>query len=337
MICGKPIILLALLGDIMLGRGVNREIPLHPPEHFWGTTLPVLQSADAVFANLECAITSHTHPWSRTYKVFHFRADPAAINLLKIANIQGVSLANNHSLDFEEQGLLDSLRHLDQAGIVHVGAGTNLAQARMPAIITIKGLKVGFIAATDNEPVFAACENKPGTNYLSIEIKPDSLTYLRQDIEGAKKAGAEFIILSLHWGPNMVQVPPARFRSFAQAAIDMGVDVIHGHSAHLFQGIEFYQNGVIFYDTGDFLDDYAVDSVLRNDWSFIFMLEIKDKRVHKVKLRPVRLKYAQTNLASGEEAEAIMTRMKKLCTPFGTVVKEVPKGLELSQAKAEEP
>jgi len=337
MICGKPIILLALLGDIMLGRGVNQEIPLHPPAHFWGTTLPILQSADAVFGNLECAITSHTHPWSKTYKVFHFRADPAAINLLKIANIQGVSLANNHSLDFEEQGLLDTLRHLDQADIVHVGVGTNLAQARAPAIITIKGLKVGFIAATDNEPVFAARENKPGTNYLSIELKPDTLTHLQQDIEGAKKAGAEFIILSLHWGPNMVQVPPARFRSFAQAAIDMGVDVIHGHSAHLFQGVEFYRHGVIFYDTGDFLDDYAVDSVLRNDWSFIFMLEIKGKRVHKVKLRPVRLKYAQTNLASGEEAEAIMTRMKKLCTPFGTVVQEVPKGLELSQAKAEEP
>ncbi len=327
----NPLVIIALLGDIMLGRGVNQEISHRSPEYFWGTTLPVLQSTNAVFANLECTITSHTQPWSRTLKVFHFRADPPATDVLKVANIQCVSLANNHSLDFEEQGLLDTIKYLNQAGIAHAGAGANLEQSRSPAMVEVEGLKIAFIAATDNEPDFAASKDRPGTNYIGINLEPNTLSHLEEDIQRAKASGAQFIILSLHWGPNMVQAPPAHFRSFAQAAIDMGVDVIHGHSAHLFQGIEFYKNGVIFYDTGDYLDDYSVDPELRNDWSFIFLLELKGRKIHKVKARPVRLGYAQTNLAKDKESHAIMARMQKLCEPFGTTTQITADGMTFSR------
>ena len=107
--------------------------------------------------------------------------------------------------------------------------------------------------------------------------------------------------------------------------------MIHGHSAHIFQGVEFYQKGVILYDTGDFLDDYARDPVLRNDWSFIFMLELQGPAIHKIKAIPVRLHYAQTNLAKGDEAQAIMARMQQLCAPFGTVVRVMERELEFSR------
>lgn len=329
----NSITLLAFLGDIMLGRGVNALIPLHDPEHFWGTTLPVLRSTDVVFGNLECAMTSHTQPWNKTFKVFHFRASPQAVNALKVANIQVVSLANNHTLDFEEKGLLDTLKHLDQAGIKHAGAGKNLSEARAPAILTVKGLKIAFIAATDNEPPFAAGERKPGTNYLEINTRPAALAHLYEDIKQAKERGARFIILSLHWGPNMVQTPTSEFKAFAHKAIEMGVDVIYGHSAHLFQGIEFYKSGVILYNTGDFLDDYATDPVLRNDWSFIFLLKLEDNSIKKVQAIPVRLNYAQTNLAKGEESEEIMSRMGRLSEAFGTKSEKVGTTLEFSPGR----
>lgn len=326
----NPIILLAFLGDIMLGRGVNELIPLREPEYFLGTTRPVLQSTDVVFGNLECAVTSHPEPWKKTFKVFHFRARPQAVNILKVAPIQVVSLANNHSLDFEEKGLLDTLKHLDHAGIKHAGAGKNLSEARAPVIVSVKGLKIGFIAATDNEPPFAAREGKPGTNYLEIDTHPATLDHLREDIKRAQQGGAKFIILSLHWGPNMVQTPTPEFQEFAHKAIDMGVDVIHGHSAHLFQGVEFYKNGVILYNTGDFLDDYAVDPVLRNDWSFIFRLKLEGSAIKNVQAIPIRLSYAQTNLAEGEESEEIMSRMDQLSKVFGTKSEKVGSILELS-------
>src|SRR5215207_9844110 len=111
-------ITLALVGDVMLGRGVNKA--LHTtlrPEQLWGDVLPLLGSADLRIINLECAITDHKQPWTRTPKVFHFRADPPAVEVLRAARVNVCSLANNHTLDFEERGLLDTTEHLKVAGI----------------------------------------------------------------------------------------------------------------------------------------------------------------------------------------------------------------------------
>jgi poly-gamma-glutamate capsule biosynthesis protein CapA/YwtB (metallophosphatase superfamily) len=322
---------LAFLGDVMLGRCVNEEIPHHPPSYFWGDTLPLLQACDAVFANLECAVTTHQYPWSGTPKVFHFRADPEAVEVLRVANIQCVSLANNHILDFEEEGLLDTIKYLDRAGIAHAGAGRNLVEAQAPVMVDVQGLKIGFMACTDNEPAFASIEARPGTCYQEINLKSETMIRLGHEVAALREAGAAFIVLSLHWGPNMVQAPPPRFQTFARSVILHGVDLIHGHSAHVFQGIEFCNHGLIMYDTGDFLDDYAVDPHLRNDWSFVFMLELQNGAMTRIQAVPVRLGYARTSLATGEEAKAICTRMQRLCQPFGTQADITENGLEFSR------
>ena len=104
---------LALTGDVMLGRGVNEALRAMRPEEAWGDTMPLLLAADLRIINLECAITEHEQMWARTPKVFHFRADPQAVEVLRAARVNACSLANNHTLDFEEDGLLDTLRHLE--------------------------------------------------------------------------------------------------------------------------------------------------------------------------------------------------------------------------------
>ena len=98
-------ITLALTGDVMLGRQVNKALRITSPEQPWGDVLPLLLSADLRIVNLECAITDHNQPWARTPKVFHFRADPSAVEVLQAARVNGCSLANNHTLDFEQRGL----------------------------------------------------------------------------------------------------------------------------------------------------------------------------------------------------------------------------------------
>jgi poly-gamma-glutamate capsule biosynthesis protein CapA/YwtB (metallophosphatase superfamily) len=308
-------ITLALVGDVMLGRGVNETLRNVRPEEPWGDVLPLLGSADVRIINLECAITEHRRPWSHTHKVFHFRADPVAVEVLRAARVDACSLANNHTLDFEEQGLLDTLAHLETAGIRYVGAGRNLQEAAQPVLL--EG-GVALVAFTDNEPPFAARPDKPGTNYLPVSPVPEVLRRVEEAIEAARGAGANTIVFSNHWGPNMVERPKEIFRRFARAVVDRGADVYYGHSAHVFQGVEIYRGKPILYDTGDFIDDYAVDSNLRNDRSFLFCVSVEGVDLRRLELFPVALPYARVELARGTEQVAIFDRMVGLSAEMGT-------------------
>jgi poly-gamma-glutamate synthesis protein (capsule biosynthesis protein) len=314
---------LAFVGDVVLTRGLDGEMARRPPESFWGSVLPLLRSADAVIANLECAITEHTQPWQKTPKVFYLRADPSAIDVLRAANIRCVSLANNHTLDFGEEGLEDTLRHLDAAGIRHAGAGAGLAQAAEPAVIDAAGLRVGIVSFTDNEPPFAAGPDQPGTNYLEIAADPPVVARVEQAAARARQRAAELVVLSLHWGPNMRRRPSPEFRAFARAALDHSVNLVHGHSAHLFQGVERYRRGLVLYDTGNILDDFPVDPDFRKDWSFVFLVEADAAGLHRLRLVPVRLGYGRVDLATGAEFDAIVERMRSLCAALGTPVGRV--------------
>jgi len=306
---------LALTGDVMLGRGVNETLRGARPEEPWGDVLPLLHSADLRIINLECAITEHKQPWSLTPKVFHFRADPVATEVLKTARVDACSLANNHTLDFEELGLLDTLRHLAEGGIRYAGAGRDAEEAARPALL--EG-GVALVAFTDNEPPFAAGPDRPGTNYLPVSLQPEVLRGVEVAVRAAREAGARTIVFSNHWGPNMVQRPREIFRRFARAVMDRGVDLYYGHSAHLFQGVEIYNGKPILYDTGDFIDDYAVDPTLRNDRSFLFRVSVEGGDLGRLELFPVILPYARVELARGDEREAILDRMVNLSAEMGT-------------------
>jgi poly-gamma-glutamate capsule biosynthesis protein CapA/YwtB (metallophosphatase superfamily) len=310
---------LALTGDVMLGRGVNEALRGMRPEEPWGDTLPLLGEADLRLINLECAITAHQSPWTRTPKVFHFRADPSALKTLRAARISACSLANNHTLDFGERGLLDTLAGLDEAGIRHAGAGRNLEEAARPTILDAPGEeKVALLAFTDNEPPFAAAPDRPGTNYLPVSLETEVLERVETTISAAREAGAGTVVFSNHWGPNMVKRPRERFRRFARAVLDCGADVYYGHSAHVFQGVEIYRGKPILYDAGDFVDDYAVDESLRNDRSFLFRLFVEGRELRRLELVPVKLSYARVDLATGTEREAILDRMESLSAEMST-------------------
>ena len=111
---------IALSGDVILGRLVNDLVVQHaelPPVHAWGNVVPLLQAADVRLINLECVISTRGQPWHPATKAFHFRAAPRAIDVLTAVGITGVTLANNHTLDYGWEALEDCLRLLDHAGI----------------------------------------------------------------------------------------------------------------------------------------------------------------------------------------------------------------------------
>jgi poly-gamma-glutamate capsule biosynthesis protein CapA/YwtB (metallophosphatase superfamily) len=315
---------LALTGDVMIGRGVAEAVDrrLLRPEELWGDVVPLLDAADLRIINLECPLTNHEQQWTRTPKRPHFRAPPSAIETLRAAKIDACSLANNHTMDFEERGLLDTLEHLDAAGIRHAGAGRDREEAAAPVVLDVpaerRTHRVALLAFTDIEPPFAAGTERPGTNYLPVSLEPEVLGRVEGAVSAVRELGADTVVFSNHWGPNWVLRPKRIFHRFARAVIDRGVDVYYGHSAHVFQGVELYRGKPILYDTGDFIDDYAIHPELRNDWSFLFRVSVEGGSFARLELSPVKLRYARVGLATGEERKEILDRMEVLSAEMGT-------------------
>lgn len=308
---------LLFVGDVMLGRLVNEALKNLPPDYPWGDTLSLFQDADVRLCNLECVLSDYGTPWSATPKVFHFRSDAKNIATLTAGQINGVSLANNHTLDFGYEALLQMLPILSDAGIHFAGAGTTLKQAIAPAIWEVKGKRIGLIALTDNESGWEAAEEQPGIFYVPITLQGKRAENLFELVRNTR-GRVDILIVSAHWGPNWGYAPPAEHIPFAHALIEAGADIIFGHSGHIVRGIEIYRGKPILYCTGDFIDDYAIDEVERNDQGYIFLLETEGDVIVHILLYPTIIQRFQAKLAENDERQAMVAKMQRLCAQLNT-------------------
>jgi poly-gamma-glutamate capsule biosynthesis protein CapA/YwtB (metallophosphatase superfamily) len=310
---------LALMGDVMLGRLVNEALRHASPSFPWGNVLPLLSSANWRFCNLEC-VMSNIVPAGLPDKTFHFRSDARNVAVLKTAGIDMVSNANNHSLDFGPAAMLDMLAGLDEVGIAHAGAGANLTQARQAALsVTGVGTRIAVLACTDNEPRWAASDHAAGIHYVPADPDHSAAHLLATEVRRLR-LHADIVIVSVHWGGNWGYEPPPEHRALGRMLVQAGADVVFGHSCHVFRGIEVMGRSVIIYSAGDFVDDYTVDRVERNDWSFVFLLEVIQGRVARLHLRPTVIKDLQARLAGDRVAHRIIAKMRDLCRDLGTSV-----------------
>ena len=314
-------ITLALAGDVMLGRLVNETIRARGPCYPWGDVLPLVREADLSLVNLECVIAESGEPFTPP-RVFYFRADPEAIEVLTLAGIDYVTLSNNHALDFQAPALLETIQHLDEQGIAHAGAGSNAEEASQHALLEARGIQVGVVAFADHFREYAATESTAGTNIIPITLDDRHFHRVRESIEAVRAAGADLVVFSAHWGPNMRHVPTQEFEDFAHAVMDAGADIFHGHSAHVFQGIELYKGKPIFYDTGDLIDDYYVDQAHKNDQQLLFLVYATSEGVERIELIPLLISYMQVNRATGAVFDEIYQRMGELSRAMGTEIRQ---------------
>jgi poly-gamma-glutamate capsule biosynthesis protein CapA/YwtB (metallophosphatase superfamily) len=293
---------LALAGDAMLGRAVASELGRRPPDSLVDPAVVELtRAADLFVLNLECCISERGEP---VPKIFNFRAPPAAVETLLHLGVGCVTLANNHALDYGPDALLDTLAHLREAGIAWAGAGENAEEARKPVVV--EGLPI--VAYCDHEPGFAAEPNQPGIAFA--DFRRDVPDWLRERVGGA--------LVCPHWGPNMEPSPLRRVRAVARELRDAGASLVAGTSAHVFQGVE----GKVLYDLGDFVDDYARDPQLRNDLGLLFLVELEPDGPRRIEAVPLKLEFAFTRLANGDDASLIRQRFKKACVELITEVRE---------------
>lgn len=181
-------------------------------------------------------------------KQYTFRLPEDKVSIMKELGVDLVTLANNHTLDFGTDALLDTCTTLDQAGILHVGAGANSESARKPAIVDIQGIKVGFIGASRVIPVasWTAGKNSPGL------LTAYDTSLLIQTIQEARPL-CDYLIVYPHWGVEREEMPVDHQKSIARQCIDAGADFVIGSHPHVLQGLEYYKEKPIAYSMGNFI------------------------------------------------------------------------------------
>jgi poly-gamma-glutamate capsule biosynthesis protein CapA/YwtB (metallophosphatase superfamily) len=308
---------IALLGDVMLGRKVAERLGREPPHAVWSSELAdLLRSCDAVVGNLECCVSERG---SRTRRIprkpFFFRAPPSGVEALAAAGVRAVSLANNHALDYETPALVDTLDHLAAGSIASAGAGVDVQRARLGAVVPAGDLRLGILAVTDHPAEFAA-DDSPGVAYADLSTGLPG--WMREELTRLR-AEADVVVAFPHWGPNMTSEPARWQRDRAGELVEEGADLVAGHSAHVFHGIEWISDRPVLYDLGGALDDYAVDSRLRNDLGIAALW----RPGTRLELVGLELLYCETRLARDAAAEWIADRLERACAPFGTRLERI--------------
>ena len=310
-------ITLALAGDTMLGRGVADRLTRYGPGSLFAPEIVrVLASGDLVLVNLECCVSQRGEPTTAIPgKPFFFRAPPSAVQALVSLGVDGVFLANNHALDFGPDALLDTRAVVERAGLRAIGAGGDVEQARAAVVFERRGMRIGVLAVTDHPEQFAAGPGRPGVAFANLYREvPAWLT----DAVRALRERTDVTLVSAHWGPNLIERPIPPVRRAADALLHAGADLVIGHSAHLFHA--FTRD--VLYDLGDFIDDYAVHPVLRNDLGLIFLVDFDGRQPARVRAVPIAIEGCRTRLAGRKEHVWISERLARLCAPFGTGIED---------------
>lgn len=238
---------LIAVGDIMTSRVVAQKMLAHGYNYPFLGVGDYLKTGDIVFGNLETAITP-----GREIKTGEtmFRSDPEVAQALRNAGFSILSLANNHTPNFGENGLKDTFKYLTEAGLKFVGAGNNDAEAYAPVFIEINGLKFAFLAynSTDVVPAdYGAGPFRAGTALMDVGKMTEAVTAVGKE--------ADFVVVSMHAGSEYSDAPNEAQVNFAHAAIDAGADLVIGHHPHVTQPEEIYKGRHIFYSLGNFVFD----------------------------------------------------------------------------------
>ncbi|MDI3339234.1 MAG: CapA family protein [Sphaerobacter sp.] len=296
-----PAVTVTMVGDIILGRTVHTIMTrLGDFAAPFRLVADELRGADLTVGNLECSLSDTIEPPADPY-TFAFMTRAAGVEGLLLAGIDGVSLANNHSMNFGGAGMRDTLAALDRAGIRHFGGGADLAAAQAPAIFDLRGLRVaylGFDGITGD--VYGASADSPGTAPLRVDG-------LVAGIEAARQH-ADIVIPFIHWGVEYTLTPTDEQRALARRAIEAGASLVVGSHPHWVQGMEIHQGRPIVYSLGNFVFD--------QEWSpetkqgLIMHLVFHGTRLVALRFVPVLIEhYYRPRIVSGQEMTAILDRV----------------------------
>src|SRR5438552_3375072 len=260
------------MSDAVVLLGCGDVGPIHEPMAQYSELVrDTLAAADIRFAQVERVYSERGE--LQPHGGAHGRLPPQLASVITDCGFNVVSVAGNHAMDWGPEPLLDTIELLRGKGIQTIGGGHNLAEARQPAVIDAKGLRVamlaycsvlheGYAAGPDTPGVapmratarFEPVDYQPGVPPRVITAPDEQdLANLVNDVRAAKEQ-ADTVVLSLHWGVHFVPCVIADYqRTAAQAAFDAGADLILGHHAHVPKSIEVFGEMTCFYSLSNFI------------------------------------------------------------------------------------
>lgn len=231
---------LLFIGDMMFDRYIRQVAERKGYDFIFGNTDDILKGSDLVIGNLEGPITSNqsvsinSEFGARENYIFTF--DPQVAGVLKNHNINLVNLGNNHILNFDQEGLAQTKKNLDNSDIGYF-CDPNNSELRVTNY-ELQKLKIAFVC------------------YNQFEGGGEQKTL--NDIETAKEK-ADLVILYAHWGKEYETEPMEKTKSLAHKFVDAGTDLIIGAHPHVVQESEIHRNKTIYYSLGNFIFDQYFD------------------------------------------------------------------------------
>ena len=305
--------IIAFTGDILYEEWyvihVYRAVGKGLPGVLTGGLLDAMRAADVLLINNEFPFTERGR--ATPNKRYTFRAAPELVRLHIEMGADAAFLANNHVYDYGPDGLSDTLKTLDEAGIARTGAGMNAREASKPLYFIVNGRKFAFINASCIERYSrftpGATDDSPGTFRADIDNTELLLAVIQEAVENS-----DFVTTVFHWGvENTTKVEPYQ-RELAQLAIDAGADAVIGGHPHILQGAEFYNGKPIIYSLGNFWFSRAKrDTVL-------LQLILDADGNPSLRMLPCLTQDGITKLASGDLATRILRDYAAIS--FGVVI-----------------
>ncbi len=256
---------------------------------FFSGLLELFDSDDLTLVNFEGTLTEET---KKTEKLYNFKGPAQYAQILTLGSVEAVNVANNHTLDYGEQGYADTLANLEAAGLIVSGGGKL-------GVFEKDGIKVGMT----------------GYSFPYTNGEKD----ISADVKALRDIGCQIVIASFHWGSEYREDFTADQRNIGRAALRAGADIVVGHHPHIVQGIEAYQDSYILYSLGNLVFGGNVDPDDRDACAARLTFTVYEDHADAPQLTIVPLRLTELSsgtdyrpvIATGDEAERIVERILK--------------------------
>ncbi|MNO39947.1 Capsule biosynthesis protein CapA [compost metagenome] len=298
-----PTVKLNFAGDVIFSGKAGQLLQQKGYDYSYSALDGMFKKDDLTILNLETPIT--TGGVGAANKQYVFKGDPKALDALKAAGVDAVNLANNHTLDQGEEGLLDTMEHLNKRGIPYLGGGVDAAEAYSAKYFERNGIRIALLGFTRVMPVmeWKAEAGKPG-----VASVYDSAEALKAIAAARKKA--DLVIVIVHWGKERMEQYDSVQQSLGHSFIDAGADLVMGGHPHVLQGIEPYKGKWIAYSTGNFI---FTRSKTPSTWdTAVFQAECSIQGQCSLKLKPMNAELAQPVPMNEVDGQLLLHKVETL-------------------------